>query len=290
MRWSPGDRTPDLTLDDVLAFLGVTDRPAEVQREAIRAAVEQGALGEHAVRALTTAGWISAETAHVTVGRTAAGRTRWGPAESRPSSAGTPDWLLRQWQLRATLALFAYNRAADRARSWDARGGATAAIITAVTATAIFATLKENVSILPRVIFGVVTIAAAVLSGLRATAALPARIESYEQAARRYGALRREIESVRLEARLNPSGAETALPDIERIRAELDEAAAVSPNAPQRIWNRARRHVKGEFTWLERVEKRLRGLPEPDALGADEPRVGESSSELSELAPPTESG
>jgi hypothetical protein len=55
-----------------------------------------------------------------------------------------PDELLADWQERAMLALFAYNRAANRCKSWDTRVGGVVAVLTAVIGTAIFATVNDD--------------------------------------------------------------------------------------------------------------------------------------------------
>jgi hypothetical protein len=171
---------------------------------------------------------------------------------------------LAHWQERALVAFFAHNSAADRCKAWDTRLGGAVAILTAVVGTSIFATVDNDPSTAAKIVAGVVTVAAAIASGIQAFAGLSKRIEDYQQAARRYGSIRREIEQLR--ATFAQNG---AVPDaqVTRIRTLLDTAAENSPNAPKRIWLKSRRHTRGEFTVWERLSDRLRGLPPRTKLG-----------------------
>jgi len=162
------------------------------------------------------------------------------------------------------LALFAYNRAANRCLVWDVRIGGCVAILTALVGTSIFATLDEEPGLVAKIAVGLVSVTAAVASGIQAFAGMPQRIEDYLKAARRYGAIRRDIEQLRA---AGPSGGPIAHAELTRIRRSLDDAAESSPNAPRRVWERTRRHMKGEFTYLERLADRIRGLPPRDQLG-----------------------
>lgn len=172
--------------------------------------------------------------------------------------------LLREWQSRAALALFAYNRAANRARRLHVTLGGTVAALTAAIGTSVFATLEQDVGTAARIVVGLVSVSAAVLAGVQAFASLPARIDDYERAARRYGDLRRRIELTRARAQVDES-------TLEELRRALSDAAENSPNAPPSIWNRTRREMRGEFAWWHRVRARLAGRPAPSRLGSGEP-------------------
>ncbi len=181
-----------------------------------------------------------------------------------PPRERDPDQLLAHWQERALVAFFAHNSSADRCKAWDTRLGGTVAILTAVVGTSIFATLNKDPSTAAKIGAGVVTVAAAIASGIQAFAGLSKRIEDYQQAARRYGSIRREIEQLRATA--DKAGAVPS-EEVTRIRNLLDIAADNSPNAPKRIWLKSRRHTRGEFTVWERLGDRLRGLPPRTKLG-----------------------
>lgn len=163
------------------------------------------------------------------------------------------------------LALFSYNRAANRCRNLNTGIGLIVAILSAAVGTSVFASLGQSVSGLIKVIVGAVSLLAAVMSGIQVFAALPQRIEEYEKSARRFGVIRRQIEQTRLS--LETVNAIELKAEMDRIRTSLDSAAEASPNAPRKIWEKTRRHVKGEYTWREVGLRRVRGLPTPVALG-----------------------
>lgn len=172
--------------------------------------------------------------------------------------------LLGEWTIRARLALFTYNRAASNCRTWDSLIGGTATILTAAVGTAVFATLKNEISTTSRVIVGTVSILAAILSALGVFAALPKRIEQYEAAARRFGAVRRELEQALAKIAVNGT---VDMGLLDELRERLNSAAESSPNAPRRIWNRTRRHIKGDYTSWERTIRKMVGRNPPGPLG-----------------------
>lgn len=184
----------------------------------------------------------------------------------------SPEQLLAEWQSRAALALFAYNRAASRCRAWDARLGGLIAVLSAIAGTSVFATLESGFGTAERIAVGLISVTAAVVAGVQAFAALSKRAYEYERAARRFGSLRREIEEARW---LLHDDQASLSARVSVLRTMLDDAARDAPNTPPRIWNRARREMKGEFTRAERLVRRIRGLPPPAVLGSGEPHVGE---------------
>lgn len=63
MTWTPGQPSPDFTLEQVLTMLGVAQASRADQRRAVEAAVADGGLGEASLRALRAAGWLEPEDA-----------------------------------------------------------------------------------------------------------------------------------------------------------------------------------------------------------------------------------
>lgn len=192
---------------------------------------------------------------------------------SNPVADGRVDALLRGWDQRARLALFAYNASANRCLKWHARVGGLAAVLAAVAGTSVFASLGDDVEPAARVAVAVVSLLAAVLSGIQAFARLPQRAEEYERAARRFGAVRREIEQARI---FLPSNLAECQQTLDRLRTGLDDAAEQSGQAAERVWTRTRRHVKGQFTRRERWLNRVRGLPELKPLSLSQ-NIGEDA-------------
>ncbi len=178
--------------------------------------------------------------------------------ETKSSRAAAADKLLLEWERRSLLASLAHARSANRSGNWDVRLGVASAALTAVVGTAIFASIAHDVSTLARVIAGSISVLAAVLTAVQTFAALGPRKEAYERAARRHSAVRRQIELVR--AQLAAGEDFDIWAHIEEIRKAGDEAAADSPNASPRLFNRTRRELKNELTWFDKIRRRSAGL------------------------------
>lgn len=173
--------------------------------------------------------------------------------------------VIRLWQRRAAVSLYAYNRAANRCRRWETRLGACVAALTALIGTSVFATLREQVGTGARIALGTLSVAAAMMSSVRTFAGLGQRVEQYERAARRYGVVRRRLELAQISL---PDSDPALMALLESLEADLNAAAENSPNASARIRDRVRREMAGEFPWWTRIASRLRGLPAPSRLGA----------------------
>jgi hypothetical protein len=185
--------------------------------------------------------------------------------------------LLVRWQVRSAVALFAYNRAANRCRTWDSRIGFVVAALTALIGTSVFATLQEDVSTQARIAVGLVSVVAAIFSSVQAFAGLGQRTEEYERAARRYGTVRRRLEIAQQSV---PAQEPELSRFLDELRQELDAAAENSPNAPARVRNKVRAEMEGEFPWWTRLGRKLRGLPPPAKLGPGEVKDREETGPL----------
>ncbi|HEY1508317.1 MAG TPA: SLATT domain-containing protein, partial [Solirubrobacteraceae bacterium] len=172
---------------------------------------------------------------------------------SKSSSAAEADRLLAEWEQRSLLASLAHARSANRSAAWDLRLGLVSASVTAIVGTAIFASIAHDVSTLARIIAGAVSVLAAVLTAVRTFAAPGQRKEAYERASRRHSAVRRQIEVVRTQ--LAAGEAFDVWARIEEVRIAGDEAAADSPNASPRLFDRTRREMKNELTWWDKLRR-----------------------------------
>ena len=171
------------------------------------------------------------------------------------------------------LASLAHARSANRSADWDLRLGIVGAALTAVVGTAIFASIAHDVSTVARIIAGNVSVIAATLTAVRTFAALGQRKEAYERASRRHSAVRRRIEVLR--SRLAAGEDFDVWAEVEEIRKAGDqEAAADSPNASPRMFDRTRRELKNELTWWDKLRRRAVGLPSSSALGSPDDKGG----------------
>jgi hypothetical protein len=164
---------------------------------------------------------------------------------------------LALWHSRTLLHLYAHNRAATRCRTIQTLIGASVAILSASVGAFLVASWDVQLDQTSSMIAGGASIVVAGLAAAQTFAAFPQRISDYERAARRFGAVRREIEVLSL-------AFASDLPDdpfgeLHAIRKTLDAAAEASPNAPRGLWDRTRREISGDFTSLDRLRAFLRG-------------------------------
>lgn len=173
-----------------------------------------------------------------------------------PATAGLlPDWLHR-----ITRAHVAHLRCAshfERSHVWL---GALVIALTAIVGTGVFATLEREAGTLPRVLAGAASVLASMLAALQTFLRHSDRAKEHGQAARRYGALKREVEQ-----RLALAGSdldETAevAAFAESVRARWDALVEEAPMVPQPIWDRVK-------TQLDvRREQRLARIRPPVAI------------------------
>jgi len=141
------------------------------------------------------------------------------------------------WLDRCRAALDAYNAATVKAAAVDRWLGASAAALSAVVATSVFATAQAETDVRWRLATGAVAVAAAVLAALQAFLRHGERSDRYRETARRYGAVRRRIERALV---LPPDSRDDAAALLADVAGALDDAGTGKPNVPGRIWARAR--------------------------------------------------
>ena len=110
-----------------------------------------------------------------------------------PSST---EELLQDWYRRARENQFAHYEAIKPLSSGNYKLGIPVAILSGLVGTSIFATLEtDQADISLRIVFGIISILAAVLASLQTFLRLSERAEKHRAVAVRYGALRRELET-----------------------------------------------------------------------------------------------
>jgi cytochrome c biogenesis protein CcdA len=144
--------------------------------------------------------------------------------------------LLSDWLRRFTRLQRAHRDAARGLRGFHFYLGIPTVVLMTFVGTSIFATLETaNVDIKTRILVGIVSVTAGILSALQTFLRFAERAEKHRVAGARFGALRREVEQ------------ELALPIRERqemkdfldtLRERNDKLAEESPEIPHRIWQR----------------------------------------------------
>lgn len=149
----------------------------------------------------------------------------------------TPDELatFRKWQKGLRINHMAHHRAAARYAMLGRALGVAVVVVSTIVGTAIFTTLKESPSVALKTGAGLLSVVAAVLAALQTFLGFAQRQAAHHDSAVRYGALRRERESV--------LGMPPSKRDLRQLLADVrmrwDEVDANAPAVPQRLWKDA---------------------------------------------------
>jgi hypothetical protein len=142
--------------------------------------------------------------------------------------------MLRNWQRGLRINHIAHHRAAARDAALGLTLGVTVIVLSTIVGTAILTTLDQSPSTAAKTAVGLLS-AAAVFGALQTFLGFPQRQAAHHEAAVRYGALRREIESV---LGLPPSEQELRQL-LSDLRLRWDEIDAGAPAVSQRTWRSA---------------------------------------------------
>lgn len=154
---------------------------------------------------------------------------------------------LTEWGNSLHWAEVTYAKAASGAvLGYQWLGGAVITVTT-VVGTAIFASLETSPSDWAKVLFGSVSVIAAVLAAVQTFLGLDAKSDAYQRASDAYGALFREVEDLKddLQRREDLKDDLQRRKDIDQQKGGILEKwnsarALVKRSAPDRYWKRAR--------------------------------------------------
>lgn len=153
-------------------------------------------------------------------------------ADVLPGLQDAVNRLLDDWRKMALKASGRHSAACDRYEHLDSIYGVGSTALTAVVGSTIFVTLQTSASEAIRIIFGLVAAVAAVASGIQTAAKYGQRAERYRQASRHYATVARQIDEVLADP---PDPAQVSS-TLDQLRKSLDDAGAMAPNVPPRIW------------------------------------------------------
>jgi len=143
------------------------------------------------------------------------------------------EQLLQDWRNRTYAAQSGHYIMTERLKRWNYLLGVPVVVVTSVVGTTIFASLNENVSFSVRLAAGIVSIMAAVLSGLQTFFNFAKTATLHTAAAAWYSAIRRDIEALLAlppDMRGDPKGS------LDPIRKEMNKVAQSSPELSERLW------------------------------------------------------
>jgi len=143
--------------------------------------------------------------------------------------------LLDQWHTGVRILHLAHTRSAV---SFERRGrflGVPVIILTTAVGTSIFAGAETSPTL--KIIAGLLSLGAAVLSSLQTTLKYSEVAGQHKAAAQKYGKLRREIEVHQVSVQTETQASLTAL--LEKLQDEWDTLDDQSPTIPQGIYDKS---------------------------------------------------
>jgi hypothetical protein len=141
--------------------------------------------------------------------------------ESPPTS---PQQLLNAWHRRLSESQFAHYTAGRRLQANNLRLGVPVMVLSAIVAAAMLATLDRPLTQMPRIVFGCITLAVALMASLQTFLRFAERSERHRVIAARYGSIKRHAEQLLV------SGAVISAGDISGLREQTDR---ITEEAPQ---------------------------------------------------------
>jgi hypothetical protein len=153
------------------------------------------------------------------------------PAKTKPE-------LLRRWLIRVRESQFAHYEAASILQKMNYAFGVPVVIISTIVGTSVFASLTnaENIDSSWKISIGMVSVLAAVLSGLQTFLGFSDRSQRHRVVAARYGIIRRELEEV---TAINDS--DVSQERIAKLRDAIDTLALDAPNISRRLFLRTQK-------------------------------------------------
>ena len=153
----------------------------------------------------------------------------------------------KQYQIDAAYAGRAHYKSVDLDNRWNNFIGVPVVITTTIVATSIFATLNSNPEIKWRILTGMISILAAVLSALQTFFRFSDRAEKHRVCGAKYGALRRKIEQFVLKYKGAPDDKRSeALKEMENISQSLSQLAEDSISISQKAYDLAIKELETE--------------------------------------------
>jgi hypothetical protein len=145
-----------------------------------------------------------------------------------------PIQLLEQWHTGLRILHHAHTRAAVSFERRSRFLGVPVIIVSTAVGTSIFAGVESSPTL--KIIAGLLSFGAAVLSSLQATLKYPEIAVQHKAAAQKYGQLRREIEVL---LAVKPEEQTKLTQSLDKFQKEWDTLDDQSPTIPQRIYDRS---------------------------------------------------
>ena len=154
------------------------------------------------------------------------------PDSPRYQPPATEAELVLAWLRRARESQFAHYGAAKRLGRYGRLFGVPVILITAIVgASAFVSILSQTVPLSAKLIAGLCSIAATVLSSLQTFFKFSERSEKHRLFGAKFGAVRRELELLRIQSQIKPA-------ELTAIRVKLDKLAEEAPDVDAAVFSR----------------------------------------------------
>ena len=152
----------------------------------------------------------------------------------RYTPPATEAELVLSWLRRARESQFSHYAAAARLGRYGRFFGVPVIIITAlISASAVGSILAQTIPLYAKVITGLCSVAATVLSSLQTFFKFSERSEKHRMFGAKFGAIRRELEILQTQNQIKPA-------QLTMIRAKLDALAIEAPNVSAAAFSRGK--------------------------------------------------
>lgn len=152
--------------------------------------------------------------------------------------------LIADWLRRAAESQYAHYECAKHFARQNYFLGVPVVVISAIVGTAIFASLEKQPDLWIRVVAGLTSVTAGVLSALQTFLRFAERAEKHRAAGATFGAIRRQLQQL---AELRDGTGPEVGEALDRIRERFDSLAQQSPEIPKPMWDR----LMGGWEWEE---------------------------------------
>jgi hypothetical protein len=190
--------------------------------------------------------------------------------------------LLLRWLKRTRESSFVHYIAEERYRQLHYAIGVPAAILAAGVGTSVFVTLEKTTDTQIKILIGMVSILAAILTGLQTFLRYSERADRHRKAASDYSSIRREIEQTLVFAH--------APHDVDHIRKRIDDITSGAPNVTPRMWATAEKRAASSDYFIPEVAPSHTSAIAMGDVSAELPAAAFSERQAERAAFPTEPG
>jgi hypothetical protein len=143
--------------------------------------------------------------------------------------------ILDSWERRIVNRHRAHSRASAQYEKYGNYLGISATILSTIVGTSVFASLESSPSVSIKIIVGILSIGAAVISVLHTKFNFSGIAQKHNVTSKKFGDLRRNLERIRISA-INDTELNEELLRLDNSWGEIRENALT---VPQKIWDKA---------------------------------------------------